>query len=392
MNTDKRKWIPVLLYLCSILFITILSREPHLIRSVKLVPFWSYYGWIVKGFNSYGRSIILNILLFIPLGFLCSQVFQKRRAILFCIVVSLLIEFLQFLTYFGLCDVDDLINNTIGGVLGALAYSISRNWRNELRKTILIILVTAGFASCVKIGLPNISEVVYEWEFNFDVTTIREMDGETRFDGYCYVYNDFTPEYQILLTNEEDEIIADVNVNGNSFSAMANTSENTIYELQVKFQGYPAIPTSTYLVGHRIEYVRGVVSEPENTDEIISGGLLKVFNADYDVYVYQLPNKIVWLVGEEIAPHTQIIYHLYTDDIEKSPENRRENRFNNMSFYAEGVDSVFCGNYRVFEAPIPTDYPITAIGVGYYTNSYVTWKEYFRPSNMKHGDIKSEEI
>lgn len=74
-------------------------------------------------------NIFGNVLLFMPLGaFLCAV--PKKTNILICFVISafssLLIETLQFCFNLGCFDVDDLILNTTGGLLGYILYWIFR--------------------------------------------------------------------------------------------------------------------------------------------------------------------------------------------------------------------------------------------------------------------------
>ena len=81
---------------------------------------------IVNSPVSYLKNTILNIILFVPLGFLLPTVWSEYRSgkkILFTgLGISLIIEILQIFT-FRLTDVDDLITNTVGTVLGYWLYS-----------------------------------------------------------------------------------------------------------------------------------------------------------------------------------------------------------------------------------------------------------------------------
>lgn len=72
------------------------------------------------------RNSILNVILFIPLGFLvplfCGKFRSTRQVLLMGLACSLFIEFAQMFTY-RLSDVNDLLTNTIGTWLG---YGISK--------------------------------------------------------------------------------------------------------------------------------------------------------------------------------------------------------------------------------------------------------------------------
>ena len=76
---------------------------------------------IVNSPLDYIRNTVLNIVLFVPLGFLLPTVWKEYRSLrttaLVGLMLSVLIEVLQIFT-FRLTDVDDLITNTAGAVLG----------------------------------------------------------------------------------------------------------------------------------------------------------------------------------------------------------------------------------------------------------------------------------
>ena len=64
----------------------------------------------------YWWDIVLNILMFIPLGFLLGD--KGRKAVLFGFLLSAFIECAQYLFLLGYCEADDVLNNTIGTVVG----------------------------------------------------------------------------------------------------------------------------------------------------------------------------------------------------------------------------------------------------------------------------------
>lgn len=79
------------------------------------------------------RGILLNILLYIPMGYLIPFVFRGMRkrssadVILICLLISILTEILQLVLKVGWLDADDIINNTIGAAIGILI------WRSRSR-------------------------------------------------------------------------------------------------------------------------------------------------------------------------------------------------------------------------------------------------------------------
>jgi glycopeptide antibiotics resistance protein len=66
-------------------------------------------------------QLILNVLLFVPIGFLLGAIIKERRwlqVIEMGCLFSLMIEILQLLTRRGVCNIDDVIHNTIGCAIG----------------------------------------------------------------------------------------------------------------------------------------------------------------------------------------------------------------------------------------------------------------------------------
>lgn len=80
----------------------------------------------------------LNIMLFVPLGFLIPTIWNEYRSLkkvfLIGIGLSLVIEILQIFT-FRLTDIDDLITNTLGTIIG---YSFSRRLSDNLQLKISV--------------------------------------------------------------------------------------------------------------------------------------------------------------------------------------------------------------------------------------------------------------
>ena len=66
------------------------------------------------------KNIIANILVFIPLGFFISNKNPKNvfKALIICLGVILSIELIQLFFKIGFFDVDDIILNFIGSLLG----------------------------------------------------------------------------------------------------------------------------------------------------------------------------------------------------------------------------------------------------------------------------------
>lgn len=103
-------------YVFFIMMATVLGRKPGIARA-KFIPFWSY------SYPALWMEIILNYILFIPLGLLLYLYFGKRKGlkvVLFGFLLSSSIEIIQLVFKIGLFEFDDIIGNTIGCLIGAV--------------------------------------------------------------------------------------------------------------------------------------------------------------------------------------------------------------------------------------------------------------------------------
>ena len=101
--------------------------------------------WLWWSAGSVFPHLLLNILLFVPLGvalpFICSHT-TFIKTVLIGFSMSLLIEFVQF--FLGReCEIDDLICNTIGAAIGYLLYlSIRKLFPKFTEKAMLSVYQT----------------------------------------------------------------------------------------------------------------------------------------------------------------------------------------------------------------------------------------------------------
>lgn len=89
---------------------------------VNLVPLRTIISYIkYSGAFHASLNVLGNVILFIPIGFLFPLILKRYRSILktaiISIMISLFIEFIQFFVGRS-CDIDDLILNMIGGIIG----------------------------------------------------------------------------------------------------------------------------------------------------------------------------------------------------------------------------------------------------------------------------------
>lgn len=105
----------LLVYLGFIAYFTLLYRNNTGMK-VNLVPLWSYK--LLFTDDSIRWQIINNIILFIPLGTVLFSFLPIKKMIIGIALLSFFIETIQYFTGFGLCELDDVISNSLGGLSG----------------------------------------------------------------------------------------------------------------------------------------------------------------------------------------------------------------------------------------------------------------------------------
>jgi glycopeptide antibiotics resistance protein len=83
-------------------------------------------------------NLVGNVVAFMPFGMLIRWARNKKTGVLTAFVYSMLfsciIEVAQLVTKLGVFDVDDIIMNTIGGMIGYLVYVILAVYDKRRRK------------------------------------------------------------------------------------------------------------------------------------------------------------------------------------------------------------------------------------------------------------------
>lgn len=155
LNTSKKfilhEELLLLLFITYILFLfeLVTSRDVYM-NGTNLVPFREMFRYPV-GSENFNRQVVGNILLFMPFGFFATYYtkIKKISSISFMsILVSLTIEVVQ--KYIGRSfDVDDIILNVVGGILGFLVYI----GLDAIRKKLPSIFQKDGFYNFLSILL-----------------------------------------------------------------------------------------------------------------------------------------------------------------------------------------------------------------------------------------------
>lgn len=142
-----------LIYLISIVYILCLFHVVTFQDSnygvSNFVPFKEIFRYSI-GSDKFIKNVMGNIVLFVPYGFLASYFLDNKKLSvisILTIIISLTIESVQY--YIGrVFDIDDIILNLLGGIIGFLIYvglDAIRNkiklFRNDTVLDIIIIVI-----------------------------------------------------------------------------------------------------------------------------------------------------------------------------------------------------------------------------------------------------------
>lgn len=99
---------------------TVILRRAMKVSKYDWHPFWSYQA-IEAGTDRLIGQNIMNIVMFIPIGLLLCLAFKNLRwygAMVVALVLSVSIEWLQYVYAKGFSEVDDVMHNTLGCLIG----------------------------------------------------------------------------------------------------------------------------------------------------------------------------------------------------------------------------------------------------------------------------------
>ena len=143
-------WSVFVVYLIGNLYCTTFSRVPNSGRMIDLRPFKTYFelfkeplegggevtglfAWFMKD-TSPLVGLILNILLYYPLGYLLPILFPKLKpkyVILIGCLCSIATEANQYIFKVGWCETDDVIHNTLGTAIGVWVWHLQSKRLNK---------------------------------------------------------------------------------------------------------------------------------------------------------------------------------------------------------------------------------------------------------------------
>ena len=142
-NQIRNFWLKILFIIYLLLLITILFLKNEYrmggfedintfsnehFETINIIPFATIIGYISGllfediNINIVVINLATNLLLFAPMGFFIPILFDKKvknikQFGMVMVLITMLVEILQFITYSGSTDIDDIILNTTGAII-----------------------------------------------------------------------------------------------------------------------------------------------------------------------------------------------------------------------------------------------------------------------------------
>lgn len=107
-------------YVVLIFLSTVFCRTTRAVREYDWHPLWSYQV-VENGWSELLAQNLMNVLVFVPIGILMGLAFNNTKwwiVLLVGLILSVGIEATQYVFMKGFSEVDDVIHNTFGAVIG----------------------------------------------------------------------------------------------------------------------------------------------------------------------------------------------------------------------------------------------------------------------------------
>jgi glycopeptide antibiotics resistance protein len=149
-------WVVFVLYLLFLLKLLLFSRPPGSDRSLNLIPFATIANYLsgsagVPAGIAFG-NLAGNVAAFVPLG-VFLPVLRRRPGIgsnlLIVVCASAAVEVVQGSFGLGASDIDDVILNTVGGLIGILFFTALRGVLKRWGRVSVVMAVLSVLAAPV---------------------------------------------------------------------------------------------------------------------------------------------------------------------------------------------------------------------------------------------------
>lgn len=226
-----------------------------------------------------------------------------------------------------------------------------------------------------------------EQEIWLDLEQVDRPDVNKYYESeYDYTNSGFVATTKVSKLNQNDVYEVYVNID---YKNADNTSKSKIIRTTISTNFF--LFNNELLTYHPNEFDKPDMNvESKLLKDVFTNGTLYFYKRDIGMYVYEYQGKLYWIASDDYMfskeGMTDIIYHLYTTQTNKLPENRIQYGFGNLDIIFENHEykSEVTIPYRVAIYDIPKEYAITYIKTGKYdyANKIWVWSKLFHIPNL----------
>jgi len=180
---QKKKLLLYGISICyfAVVFGAVFLSRGNVYKEINLHLFSSYLEAYHNMSPSLIRNIILNILLFVPLG-VFLPLYTKKIDKIYIIIpigffITLIIEIIQYSTGYGIFEIADLLNNTMGVIIGYglyKSYNIIKNKENKINLigylSPIIIIITIFIIISIIYQNKEFGNLPFEYNYKLDLS------------------------------------------------------------------------------------------------------------------------------------------------------------------------------------------------------------------------------
>lgn len=360
------------------------------------------------------RNNILNILLFVPLGFILPIYTDKLKKIYKVVpigfLISLVIETIQYVSKIGIFEIDDILNNTIGVLIGYSTFMIFYSIiKKENRKCIIgymlptIIVVGVFLGIFIKYQNQELGNLDFEYNYKVNMKNIEIKNNidltKERINQAIY--------YKELLSEKETREIANnlfsklgTSLDENDIDIYENTaiyySQNREYNMWIKYKNGTYSYTDFSKFSHdkdkKIEEKSGM--EREKIENALEKFDIKIPQN----YIFEeVGKKYKFSINMEIKEDTlidgELICSLYEDgtikDIQNNLVQYKKVKEKEIISKEEAYQKILEGKfqYDIYGITKIQNIILEDVNIKYYIDS----KGYFVPIYFFKGKINDKE-
>ena len=279
----------------------------------------------------------------------------------------------------------------------------------------LVCLIWGGyFIVAQKMELQIEKELEDDFSWVVQVDEIEEQGEEVVLSGFAFKINADAKKdaFRIVLCNLDtgeylfpkmkymdrkdvnDYFLCEYDYTNSGFIATVKAEEIDLQKNEYEVLLLPRLTHSpyrfaTYISKGELMYANPktyVALDVEGTsiEEIVKKGVLRVYEPENHMYVYQYEGELYWVAEEDYQywDNDVLEFLTYTTQINNLPQQRLENNwmFDNIGFVFSSMElpEMSARGYRVSKKAIPTDYSIKKITTGNEIKGWI-WKSEFRP-------------